>query len=187
MTKIAVWCRHSGDNIIGIGASIPWNVPSDAKFFRRVTENTNLVCGRATYESFPNHNLLRRKIYVLTSNAEYEVSDPAQHIVVTDIKAFKDFDEPLYIGGGAQVYKLFMQKQAPEIVVDCCYNGALDASLKGEIAEITSCIERLHKSYRQISIPYEKDNVTTTIWLKKGEFVPQEILKHIVLTLENND
>lgn len=33
MTVVAMWCRHAGDDLIGIGDNIPWNVPSDTKHF----------------------------------------------------------------------------------------------------------------------------------------------------------
>ena len=62
MTKIAIWCRHDKDNIIGIGPQIPWHIPSDFKRFRRITNGTNIVCGQTTYESFPNRTLPNRKM-----------------------------------------------------------------------------------------------------------------------------
>ena len=75
MTKVAIWCRHINDNIIGIGPQIPWHIPSDFKRFRKMTEGCNLVAGETTYESFPNKTLPNRDIYVLTLNKDYEVSD----------------------------------------------------------------------------------------------------------------
>ena len=48
MTKVAIWCRHQKDNIIGIGSDIPWNVPSDAQKFVRMATGQNVVVGRKT-------------------------------------------------------------------------------------------------------------------------------------------
>ena len=186
MVKIAIWCRHKDDCIIGIGPNIPWHISSDFKRFRRITENANIVCGQTTYESFPNRTLPNRKIYVLTFDENYEVSDPKNHFVVTDFKALKDFEEPLYICGGASIYKLFMQKMAPEIVVDSCYQGEIDPALQGQPVDIEECIDVLGKKYKQISPDYEEENVITTIHVKKGEFVPQEVLKHITLSIINH-
>ena len=186
MTKIAIWCRHDGDNIIGIGPDIPLYIPSDFKRFRRITEKANITCGQTTYESYPNRTLPYRKIYVLTFDENYEVSDKQNHFVVNDAKALKDFDEPLYICGGASIYKMFMQKMAPEIIVDCCYHGELNPELKGQPVDITECIDTMKQKYKQISPDYDEDNVTTTIWVKKGEFVPQEVLKHITLQIINH-
>lgn len=189
MTKVAVWCRHQNDNIIGIGPEIPWRVSSDFKRFRRITEGQNLVAGEKTYESFPNKTLPNRKIYVLTFNENYEVSDKQNHFVVTDIKKFKEFEEDLYISGGATIYKLFMtlhEKLLPDIVVDSMYKGELNPDLSGPKIDISECIEILHKKYFKISIDYEQDNIITSIWVKKGGFVEQSVLKRIVYAIENN-
>lgn len=187
MTKVAIWCRHQDDNVIGIGPKIPWHVKSDFQRFRRITEGQSLVAGQTTYESFPNRTLPNRKIYVLTLDAAYQVSDPEKHAVVNDVNLFKEWDEDLYIAGGATVYKLFMTGEAklmPEIVVDCVYHGPLDLDVKGEKVCITSCIESLNKNYRQISRDYELDHITTRILVRKGEFVEQEVLKRIVKAIE---
>lgn len=190
MTKVAVWCRHEGDNIIGIGSNIPWHVKSDFKRFRRITEEQNLVAGQTTYESFPDRTLPNRNIYVLTFDAGYEVSDPEHHFVVTDVNDFKDFDGDLYISGGASVYKLFMTGSAklmPDIVVDCMYRGEVNSALEGAKIDISPCVEVLHKSYRQISVDYELDNILTTVWVRKGEFVEQSVLKRIIEAIEKED
>ncbi len=186
MTKIAVWCRHEGDNIIGIGPNIPWHIPSDFKRFRRITEGACITCGQTTYESFPNRTLPNRKIYVLTFDKNYELSDTKNHFVVNDAEILKDFEEPLYVCGGASIYKMFMQKQMPEIIVDSCYHGKLASGLQGQPVDISECIDLMKKNYKQILPDYEEDDVTTTVWVKKGEFVPQDILKHISISIINN-
>ena len=103
MTKVAIWCRHQKDNIIGIGSDIPWNVPSDAQKFVRMVTGQNVVVGRRTYETFPERTLPEARIFVLTSNPDYEISDIQKHQVIDSLKIFKDFDEDLYIAGGAKV------------------------------------------------------------------------------------
>ena len=95
MTKIAIWCRHKDDNIIGIGPNIPWHISSDFKRFRRITENACITCGQTTYESFPNRTLPNRKIYVLTFDESYEVSDKKNHFVINHEKTLKEFEDLL--------------------------------------------------------------------------------------------
>ena len=185
MTKIAVWCRHENDNIIGIGPHIPWHIPSDFKRFRRITENSNITCGQTTYESFPNRTLPNRKIYVLTFEENYTISDPKNHFVINDAMSLQNFAEPLYICGGASIYKMFMRKMAPEIIVDSCYKGDLQA-FEGEPVDITECIQVMQDQYNKVSPDYEEDNVITTIWCKKDATISQEILQHIILSIINH-
>jgi len=52
--------------------------------------------------------------------------------------------------------------------------------------DIKECIEVLTKNYKQISPDYEEENVITTVHVKKGEFVPQEVLKHITLSIDHH-
>lgn len=186
MTKIAIWCRHNNDNIIGIGPNIPWHIPSDFKRFRRITEKSSITCGQTTYESFPNRTLPNRKIFVLSFDEKYEVSDKDNHFVVTDAKKLSSIKEPLYICGGASIYKMFMQSDAPEVIVDSCYNGEIDPNLSGNPVDITLCVDIMKNSYEKVSSNFEEDNVTTTVWVKKNAIVDDEVLNHIIKSIINN-
>ena len=188
MTKIAVWCRHQGDNIIGIGPNIPWHIPSDFKRFRRLTEGQTLIAGQTTYESFPNRTLPNRKILVLTFNPDYELSDKENHQLVTDIKYFKEAEGNFYISGGASIYKAFFaggSKLMPDIIVDCVYLGEITSKPEGEKITITPCVETMRKKYFKITDDFEKDGVSAALWVKKGDFVEQSVLKRLLLLLEN--
>ena len=190
MTIVAIWCRHQDDNIIGIGPKIPWHIASDFKRFKRITEGGNLLAGQTTYESFPNRTLPDRKIYVLTFDKNYEVSDAENHFVITDVNALKDFDGTLYIAGGASIYKLFMTRQddlRPDVVVDCMYQGDIDATLSGPKIDITPAVEALGEAYTQISQNYIEDNVLTRVYVKKNDFVDQSVVKHILNAIENKE
>lgn len=188
MTKVAIWCRHENDNVIGIGSQIPWHIKSDFQRFKRITLGNNVVAGQSTYESFPNRTLPERNIYILTFETDYQVTDPEHHFVVNDVNFFKDFEEDIYISGGASIYKLFMtggSKLMPDIVVDCIYKGDLNPDLTGNKVDITPCVESLNKNYRQIFPDFDLDNITTRVMVRKGEFVDQSVLKKIILEITN--
>lgn len=187
MVKVAIWCRHVVDNIIGIENKLPWHVPSDIEKFRRIIDGQNIVIGRHTYESLPNKDLPADKIFILTSKEKLEVADKTRHFIGDNIRMFKDFEEDLYICGGAKVYDEFILSKSrlmPEIIVDCVYHGEIDSNLKGKKIDITKSVETMNKEYRKISSDYEKDNVTTTIYIKKGEFVDQMILRSLLHDIE---
>lgn len=187
MTIVAVWCRHEGDNIIGIGPKIPWHISSDFKRFRRITEGATVVAGQTTYESFPGRTLPNRKICVLTFDSKYEVSDKENHIAVCDMNLLKGTEDTLYVSGGASIYKAFMTSldMLPDIVVDCAYQGELDSSLEGKKIDITACVDLLKEKYTQISQDYMEDNIITRVYIKKGDFVDQSVLKHVIKAIEN--
>lgn len=181
MTKVAIWCRHEGDNIIGIGDNIPWRVPSDFARFGRIVAGRNIVVGRRTYETLPP-KFDKEKIFVLTGREGFILRNEEKHLTVNEIKFFKNFEEDIYISGGAGVYGQFLaggSKLMPDIIVDCIYHGALSA-LSGKKADITDAVEIMRKKYRQVGSSYEKDNVSVVIYVKSGDFVEQSVLKHII-------
>jgi hypothetical protein len=184
--KISIWCRHKDDNIIGVGTNIPWNVPSDSRRFRKLTENKTLVVGKKTYESFPDRTLPNRRIIVLTSDKNYEVSDKNNHHTESKINNLKNFPEDLYICGGAAVYDAFFtgSSLSPEIVIDCVYNGELLQGLNGDPVAVSKSVEVMQNKYYPLPTTYELDNVKTTVWLQKGSFIEQKTLKEILTYLE---
>lgn len=188
MTVVAMWCRHNGDDIIGIGKHIPWNVPSDAEHFLEVVDGQVVVCGRLTYESFPNRSIDGCRIFVLTSDENYEVSDEKHHCIISSQKVLADLEDDIYVAGGATVYYLFMtgkEKLKPQIVVDCVYMGEIQ-DCDGKPISITDSVAVLQKNYRRVSPFYIQNNVESAIWIKKGEFVEQSVLKRLVSILEQN-
>lgn len=172
MMKAAVWCRHAGDSIIGIGPSIPWHISSDFKRFQRLTINKSLIVGQNTYESFPNRTLPKRKIYVMSFDKNYTLSDPLNHCLVTDISYFNTLpdSEELFISGGAGIYRLFMSdiKTAPNYVIDCCYNGAIDTNLTGTPVDVAAPAAFMEQNYTPFAKTLTQDDVFVRLMIKKG-------------------
>ena len=185
MVKIAIWCRHKEDNIIGIGPNIPWHVSSDFKRFKRITQNKALLVGQTTYESFPNRTLPNRKIYILTFEKDYIVSDQTQHKVIP-LEDVANISEELYISGGASIYRLMMEQQMPDLIVDSVYMGEIDPTLQREPVSISKSIEIMQQNYQQISDDFVLDNINTTIWAKKGTLVDEKVLEHLKKQIYNS-
>ena len=185
MTIVAIWCRHIGDNVIGAGSGLPWIIPSDTRRFRNLTEGQIKVMGRRTYEGMPQKVLMGRRVIVLDVDGSCEVFDKENHIVVDDVNKLKDYAEDLYISGGASVYALFLAtpKIMPDIVVDCMYKGEITAG-KENLINIDASVAVLEKKYFALPQKFELDNVVTTVWLKKGDFVEQSVVKKILNYLE---
>ena len=189
---VMIWCRHKGDNVIGVNNQLPWHIESDAQHFWNIVAEQNLVCGRKTYESFPENLPPLKRIFIFSGNADYEVRDKKRDIVVSSQKELENLleeNEDFYIAGGAEIYRLFMagkEKFKPHIVVDCVYEGEITGNKDGVIAEISSCISVLNTKYRKITPDYVADKVFSSIWIRKGEFVEQKILKHIFCVLESD-
>ena len=187
MTKVAIWCRHAQDNLIAVGKNIPWQIKSDSEFFLDVVRGCNVVMGRLTYEALPNRTIPDCKIFVLTSDYTYKVSDKANHFAASDVRDFKDFPEDLYIAGGAKVYEAFLSggaKLLPDIVVDCVYDGDILPNLKGEKIDISACMPILAKKYIKVA-ENQVDGVTRRMLIRRGEFVDQAVMRKILTLMQN--
>ncbi|MBR1825178.1 MAG: dihydrofolate reductase [Alphaproteobacteria bacterium] len=185
MTIVAIWCRHSGDNVIGAGSGLPWKIPSDTRRFRNLTEGQIKVMGRRTYEGMPQKVLMGKRVIVLDIDNTCEVFDKENHFIVDNAEKLKDYPEDLYISGGASVYAVFFTtpKIMPDIVVDCVYGGEICAESK-DLININASVSVLEQKYFALPQHFELDGVTTTVWLKKGDFVEQSVVKKILQYLE---
>ena len=92
---------------IGKDGKIPWDIKEDLKFFRKNTEDTAIIMGRATYDSI-GRPLPRRKNIVMTrtiKNREgvYEVSTSKEAL-----EEAISYSEIVSIIGGEYIYKEFL-------------------------------------------------------------------------------
>src|SRR5262249_15619260 len=89
------------NRVIGAGNRIPWHLPEDFKWFKRMTTGQVIVMGRKTFESI-GKPLPNRTTIVLSRSAR-----PIQDVTV--ISSLSEIDlnretRDVYICGGAQVY-----------------------------------------------------------------------------------
>src|SRR5258708_4924724 len=94
------------NRVIGAGSKIPWHLPEDFKWFKRLTSGHVVVIGRKTFEAIgkplPNrttivlsHSLIEAKPGVFT------ISDLGQlEATVATME-----DREVFICGGAQIYE----------------------------------------------------------------------------------
>jgi len=94
----------SVNRVIGAGGKIPWHLPEDFKWFKKMTTRQVIVLGRRTFESIGNP-LPNRTTVVLTRSAE-----PIPGVlVISDLSRLDPAQPPfagreIFICGGAQLY-----------------------------------------------------------------------------------
>lgn len=102
--------------IIGINNSIPWYIPEDLQYFKKITENHIIVMGRKTFESLPN--VLKNRIHlILTKNSSFNDNYNNQENIfvcnsITDAnkllnELIEKTGKKVFIIGGSEIYKLF--------------------------------------------------------------------------------
>ncbi|WP_305782682.1 dihydrofolate reductase [Symbioplanes lichenis] len=124
-----IWAE-ARNHVIGTGDSIPWRLPEDQQRFRRLTNGSTVVMGRATWESLPPRfrPLPGRHNVVLTSR---ETVDEAEVAASVDevLAKYTDF----WVIGGATVYEAFLPhaEHIARTVIDLDVEGAVRAPVPG--------------------------------------------------------
>jgi dihydrofolate reductase len=93
------------NRVIGAGNRIPWHLPEDFKWFKKMTTGQVIVMGRKTFESI-GKTLPNRTTIVLTRSPE-PITDVR---TISDLRRLDPADPALagrdiFICGGAQLYQ----------------------------------------------------------------------------------
>ena len=110
MSKISIIAAASKNLVIGKDNDLPWNLPSDLKSFKTITQGSFVIMGRKCWESIPEkfRPLPNRQNIVITRDPNYEAKGAAViNDLETIIRVFKNDGEhgEVFIIGGAQIYK----------------------------------------------------------------------------------
>jgi dihydrofolate reductase len=110
MSKISIIVATTHDMVIGKDNDLPWNIPTDLKNFKKITQGHYVIMGRKCWESIPEkfRPLPNRDNIVITRDKDYKAEGAS---VVTDLETllnvFKNDGEEteVFVIGGAQIYK----------------------------------------------------------------------------------
>lgn len=111
----------ANNNEIGRKNDLLWNLPIDMKHFRETTRGHAVIMGQRTFESLgigpdgnPGKPLPNRRNIVLTLNKEFKRDDAEVVYSLEELdellKNSTEEDEELFVIGGGQIYKLFIDK-----------------------------------------------------------------------------
>ncbi len=103
------------DRVIGQAGTLPWHLPEDLAFFKRVTSGHPIVMGRKTYESI-GRPLPKRRNIVLTRDKTW--SAPGVEVIhrPEELPDLTDLQGRVFIIGGSEIYAAFMA-QLDELLV----------------------------------------------------------------------
>lgn len=95
------------DRVIGRAGTLPWHMPEDLAFFKRVTSGHPIVMGRKTYESI-GRPLPKRRNIVLTRDTTW--SAPGVEVIhrPEDLAKLAGLDGQVFIIGGSEIYAAFL-------------------------------------------------------------------------------
>ncbi|MEI6177312.1 MAG: dihydrofolate reductase [Verrucomicrobiota bacterium] len=108
-TQLTAIVAMTPDRVIGKGGTLPWHLPEDLAFFKRVTSGHPIVMGRKTYESI-GRPLPKRRNIVLTRDKAW--SAPGVEVIHTpeELEVLPELVGRVFIIGGAEIYAAFLPR-----------------------------------------------------------------------------
>jgi dihydrofolate reductase len=128
---VALIVARTRNGVIGRDNSMPWHLPEDLRYFKRVTTNKPVIMGRHTWESL-GKPLPGRDNLVITRNPDYRaegatvVHDVATALQLANSLANARGANEIMVIGGAQIYR----EALPYITR--AYITEIDAEIEGD-------------------------------------------------------
>ena len=129
--KLAMIVAQSKNRVIGRENDLPWRLPNDLQYFKRVTMGRPIIMGRNTFESI-GRALPGRTNIVITRNADYSapgikvVHSLEQAVELAKSVCLVEGVAEAMVIGGAQIY----QQALP--MADTLYITEVDAVIEGD-------------------------------------------------------
>jgi len=103
---VAIIVAIGENHAIGKNNQLLWHMPKDLKHFKDVTSGRTIIMGRKTFDSVGKPLPKRRNIVV----TRQDITIPGCEVVksIEDGLALCEGDDEVFIGGGAEIYKLAM-------------------------------------------------------------------------------
>lgn len=131
MIKLAIIVAVAENGVIGRNNALPWHLPEDLRYFKRVTMGKPVLMGRKTFDSI-GRPLPGRTNIVITRNPAFraegvEVASSLEAAIkLAERIALVDGAEEAVVIGGAEIYRAALR------VADRLYITEVHASVEGD-------------------------------------------------------
>lgn len=130
--SVALIVAAASNGVIGVDNQLPWHLPEDLKYFRRVTMGKPIIMGRKTFESI-GKPLPGRLNIVVSRQTDLQLPEGVvlqasieQALQYAQQYAEKQNIEQIMVIGGEQIYRASMA------YADTLYLTEVEASIKGD-------------------------------------------------------
>ncbi len=111
---IVIVAAMARNGVIGDGASLPWDIPSDLARFRGMTINKPVIMGRRTFEGLPRP-LPFRDVIIVTRDPSWEPAKPLNRhyvarsllaaVAMAAVSSATSLAGEIMVAGGADIYR----------------------------------------------------------------------------------
>lgn len=124
---IAFLWAQDRNGVIGNKGTLPWYLPNDLKYFKKMTQGNAVVMGRKTFEGMNKRPLPNRVNIVMTNDKDYQAEGVLIMHSRQEVLAFaKDYENDLFITGGSGIFREFMGD------ADLLHRTMIDGEFEGD-------------------------------------------------------
>ncbi len=105
--NLAAVVAMSTNRVIGRDGTLPWHLPEDLRWFKRLTTGGTVLMGRKTFESI-GRPLPKRRNLVLTRSPGFHAEGVEIYNSVDSLLEHIDAREDTFVIGGAEVYRALL-------------------------------------------------------------------------------
>ncbi len=105
ISMISLLVAHDPNRVIGMNNDLPWHIPADLAYFKKMSMGKAMVMGRKTFESI-GRPLPGRLSIIVTRNEAYTAEGAVVVHNLTDaIARAEEYAEEVMIIGGAEIFR----------------------------------------------------------------------------------
>ena len=129
---IALIAAMGSNRVIGLDNDLPWRLPADFRYFKKMTMGHTLVMGRRTFDSIRNGPLPGRRTIVITRQEDWKPPFPAVQVAHSLAEALRlaaddaTGDRTIFIAGGGEIFREALP------LADRIYLTRIDATFPGD-------------------------------------------------------
>ncbi|WP_414838419.1 dihydrofolate reductase [Carnobacterium sp. TMP28] len=121
-----LWAQDE-NGLIGNQGTLPWSLPNDLNYFKKMTQGKAVVMGRKTFEGMNKRPLPNRVNIILTTDEKYQAEGVMVMHSVDEVMAFAEhYQNDTFITGGTAVFEAFLP------FADSLYRTVIHAEFEGD-------------------------------------------------------
>lgn len=115
------------NRVIGRDGDVPWYLPADLRFFKRLTLGHTVVMGRRTFDSIGRRPLIGRRNIVVTRQPRFGASGVEVAHSLPQALELAEGEQDVFIAGGADIYRIALP------IADRLYLTVVHAEVDGDV------------------------------------------------------
>lgn len=122
---VSLVAAMSENRVIGWGGGLPWRLPQDLQFFKKLTVDHTVIMGRKTFDEI-KHPLDNRRNVVITRNAAFKPHGVTVVPTLEEALALGATEREVFVIGGGEIYRLALPR------ADRLYLTVVHATVEGD-------------------------------------------------------